>query len=381
MKKRILFRMTVVALALASCGLENDMMLPKDEATFTAFEVEGQVSSSINSTKRVVTVTMPQDEALNSLEITKVSYNEATVNLESLPVEGQTVDLSDTLRLTLKAYREFEWKLIAKNQEVAPTPEPGPDPTPEPVAQLYNLSFDFWSKPKYAWFPYDDDATDEQKSIWATSNQGTADILRKNATTPEESFLAIGGEGKKAAKLSSQWMVIKFASGNLFTGEFCGLKGTSGADLAWGVPYTDRPSALHGYYCYQPVEIDRTDSEHSSMKGQMDIGQIQVILADWDKNKWEGYPEGAIDEKGRFHVINSSNQFVDFENDPAIIGYANFEFNEWMDSYQEFDIPIVYRNDRKPSVIVICAASSRYGDFFTGGAGSVLYLDEFVLKD
>ena len=107
MKKRILFRMTVVALALASCGLENDMMLPKDEATFTAFEVEGQVSSSINSTKRVVTVTMPQDEALNSLKITKVSYNEATVNLESLPVEGQTVDLSDTLRLTLKAYREF----------------------------------------------------------------------------------------------------------------------------------------------------------------------------------------------------------------------------------------------------------------------------------
>lgn len=373
--------MTVVALALASCGLENDMMLPKDEATITAFEVEGQVSSSINSTKRVVTVTMPKDEALNSLKISKVSYNEATVNLESLPVEGQTVDLSDTLRVTLKAYREFEWKLIAKNQEPGPTPEPGPEPKPEPVAQLYNLSFDFWSKPKNAWLPYDADATDEQKSIWATSNQGTADILRKNATTPEESFLAIGGEGKKAAKLSSQWMVIKFASGNLFTGEFCGLKGTSGADLAWGVPYTDRPSALHGYYCYQPVKIDRADSKHSSMKGQMDIGQIQVILADWDKNKWEGYPEGAIDEKGRFHVINSSNQFVDFENDPAIIGYANFEFNEWMDSYQEFDIPIVYRNDRKPSVVVICAASSRYGDFFTGGTGSVLYLDEFVLKD
>ena len=158
--------MTVVALALASCGLENDMMLPKDEATITAFEVEGQMSSSINSTKRVVTVVMPQDEALNSLKITKVSYNEATVNLESLPVEGQVVDLSDTLRVTLKAYREFEWKLIAKNQESAPTPEPGPkpepgpepEPKPEPVAQLYNLSFDFWSKPKNAWVPYDADA-------------------------------------------------------------------------------------------------------------------------------------------------------------------------------------------------------------------------------
>ena len=113
------------------------------------------------------------------------------------------------------------------------------------------------------------------------------------------------------------------------------------------------------------------------MKGQTDIGQIQVILADWDKHKWDGYPDKAIDEKGRFHVINSDSQFIDFENDPAIIGWGNMVFSKWMDSYQEFDLPITYRSDRTPSVVVIISASSRYGDYFTGAEGTVLYLDEF----
>ena len=52
-------------------------------------------------------------------------------------------------------------------------------------------------------------------------------------------------------------------------------------------------------------------------------------------------------------------------------------FSKWMDSYQEFDLPITYRSDRTPSVVVIISASSRYGDYFTGAEGTVLYLDEF----
>ena len=40
----------------------------------------------------------------------------------------------------------------------------------------------------------------------------------------------------------------------------------------------------------------------------------------------------------------------------------------------------MYRdNSRIPRYIVIAAASSRYGDYFTGGVGSVLLVDEFEL--
>jgi len=42
-------------------------------------------------------------------------------------------------------------------------------------------------------------------------------------------------------------------------------------------------------------------------------------------------------------------------------------------------LPLVYRNDRTPEYIVIVAAASRYGDYFTGAVGSVLKVDEFQL--
>lgn len=358
------------AFALAACSMDNDMMVPKDVAGYEAFEIEGQQSSSINTSKLTVTVTMPDGASLNNLIISKVKYTDATFGKENQYAVGSMLDLSDTLRVRLHSFREYEWKLIAVNAEPQ---EPGK----QDEVQLYNMSLDNWAMVGKGWYPYAADASDDEKSIWTTANKGTADLLGKNTTEPEESFVAVSGTGKKAAKLSSQWMLIKFASGNIFTGEFCGLKGTKGADLAWGVPFTGRPKSLHGYYCYQPVPVDRTDDLHKDMLGKMDIGQIQIILADWDKNKWSGYPEGAIDDKGRFHVVNSDYQFVDYDNDPAIIGYGNFEFSDWMDSYAEFDIPITYRSDRTPSVVAIVSASSRYGDYFTGGSGTVLYLDEF----
>lgn len=364
-----------VAAACVSCDMENDMMIPKDVAGYEVFEIEGQVSSSVNTARRTVTVTMPDVQtapeysSLKSLVISKVKYTDKTVGQGSLLAAGDVVDLSDTLTVRLYAFREFEWKLIAVHAD----PKSPDDPDDSP--QLYNMSFDDWTMEGKGWFPYASDASDADKAVWTTANKGTSDLLGKNTTEPETGFLAVAGDGKKAAKLSSKYFLIKFAAGNLFTGEFCGLKGTKGADLAWGVPFTGRPKALTGYYCYQPVAIDYTDDDHTYLKGKTDVGQIQVILADWDKN-----PNSFTDDKGRFHVINSDNQFVDVENDPAIIGYANFEFSEWMDSYKKFEIEIEYKSDRTPSVVVIVAASSRYGDYFTGGEGTVLYLDEFEMK-
>lgn len=361
------FLSAVVGIVFAGCSMENDMMVPKDVAGYEIFEIEGQVSSSINTSKLTVTVTMPADTSLSALTISKIKYTDVTKGLENLYSKGYVLDLSSPLKVKLHSFRDYEWTITAVNAD-KDAPVTGP--------QLYNMSFDNWAMVGKGWYPYGEDASDSDKAIWATANKGTA-ALGRNTTTPETSFLAVEGSGKSAAKLSSEYIMVKFASGNIFTGEFCGLKGMSGADLAWGVPFTGRPKSLHGYYCYQPVLIDNTDEAHKDLKGTMDVGQIQVILADWDKNKWSGYPSGAIDSQGRFHVINSDGQFIDFDNDPAIIGYGNFEFNEYMDAYKEFDLTINYKNDRTPSVVAIVSASSRYGDYFTGGKGTVLYLDEF----
>lgn len=372
MMKKLLM-LGLVAAAATAC-LKNDMMLPKEVAGFERFAVIGQQSASISTAARTVRVTMPSGTSeanLKTLTITELAYT-ANVSIATPQLGvGSVVDLSDTLRVTLSNYRDYEWKIIAsvaeKGSEDGEQEETG--------RQIYNMSFDAWSRSGNAWMPFAESASDEQRLVWATSNEGTAGFLGKNTTEPEETFVAVAGEGKKAVKLASQFMVLKFAAGNLFTGEFCGLTGLSGADLAWGVPFTLRPAALTGYYCYQPVTIDRVADPYKDMLGKMDCGRIQVILADWDK-----HPSAAVDEKGRFHVINSKDQFIDTENDPAIIGYGELTFDSWMDAYARFEIPIEYRDTRSPSVVVIVASGSRYGDYFTGGDGTVLYLDEFSFK-
>jgi hypothetical protein len=98
--------------------------------------------------------------------------------------------------------------------------------------------------------------------------------------------------------------------------------------------------------------------------GQSDECQIQILLTDWDD---------------RFHINTSKKQFVDVQNDKGIIAYGSLVSSTTDPDYVKFTIPLEYRNGRTPKYIVIVGAASRYGDYFTGGKGSVLKLDEFEL--
>ena len=227
--------------------------------------------------------------------------------------------------------------------------------------QLANMGFDDWSLKGKTWNPWAENASGDAL-VWDTANSATSTFIG-SISRPEEDFVAVSGAGKKAARLESTFAVVKFAAGNLFTGRFVGLV-QLGAELAWGIPFDSKPKALHGYYCYKPSKIDYADAEREDLKGKNDIGQIQVILTDWAE---------------QFHVISTTGQYVDTKRDPAIIAYASLEFDEMNDSYVEFTLPLEYRDIRTPRYIVIVAASSRWGDFFTGGMGSTLYLDEFEL--
>ena len=103
----------------------------------------------------------------------------------------------------------------------------------------------------------------------------------------------------------------------------------------------------------------------------MDVCQIQVFLTDWDKPKRinNTLPDGLVD----FSYDNKD-----------IIAYGKFEpevsLENSMTEYDDFVIDLEYRDlTRKPKYIVITACASRYGDYFTGGVGSTLYVDEFEL--
>lgn len=239
--------------------------------------------------------------------------------------------------------------------------------TGEPV-QLYNMSFDNWSQGDpggYTWYPY---AADGEK-VWDSANQGVNMMSAVNSTRPESTFVV--SKGGTAARLESVKVFGVFGAGNIYTGKFvkATVSGGVGAELDWGVPFAARPYSLRGYYSYAPKVIDHAAENYVEKIGTMDKAQIQVILTDWDEP---------------FRVATSSGTFVDVKNDPHIIAHGVIETDEdTQGKYKEFECVLEYRDVlRTPKYIVVSACSSLYGDYFTGGLGSVMYIDdwEFIYK-
>ena len=229
--------------------------------------------------------------------------------------------------------------------------------TTAPAGTIPNLSFDDWYKSDKAWYP----GANATTRVWDSANGGTASFGTV-PTMPEENDVVRG----KAARLESTAVkvvvITKFAAGNIFVGDFVKVSGV-GAELDWGIPFSSRPLALHGYYKYRPVAIDFAEDPYKSKKGEMDACSIKMYLCDWS---------------AKFRV-NTSNKVFLQDDDPSIIAMCDFTSNETTDGYVEFNFPLHYRDGRTPRYVVIVGAASRLGDYFTGGKGSTLWLDELSL--
>ena len=72
-----------------------------------------------------------------------------------------------------------------------------------------------------------------------------------------------------------------------------------------------------------------------------------------------------------------------FETDSRVVAYGTLPQGQNVNSngqWKEVNIPLVYRNlTSKPSHLLVVFSSSKYGDYFHGGTGSTLYLDDFEL--
>lgn len=236
---------------------------------------------------------------------------------------------------------------------------------------VYNLSFDDWVKVGKAWYATNNSDDVSNGLIWDSANEGTSDILGQSLvpTVPEESIVISG----KAARMESGELLGNFAAGNIYTGDFGSATiSPVGAKLKWGTPFTSRPLALRGWYRYEPQTINRSKGAYTHLEGQTDFCQIQIFLTTW---------------REQFEVSTGDNRFVDTSvNNPEIVAYGGIVSQDNttdnpgnVNGYVQFCIPLEYRNLSEPTYIVISGAASRYGDYFTGGLGSTMYLDELEL--
>lgn len=251
--------------------------------------------------------------------------------------------------------------------------------TTEAATKLYNGSFDDWNKGTgdygNTWFADVAGSADFNKSFWDSGNIGTSTGMAallgaKNPTSPEETTIHSSG---KSAKLASTYVVIQFAAGNIYTGNYQEtIMSPMGARINFGQPFTARPMALHGWIQYTPGEVNRGEDENLPSDATLHLG-------DTDQNA----VYIALSDKGApYEVNNGAKQFIDFDNDPNIIAYGELPQEECVatDGWKEVNIPLVYRSlDRKPTHIIIVMSASKYGDYFMGSDSSVMYVDDFEL--
>ncbi len=221
--------------------------------------------------------------------------------------------------------------------------------------QLDNMGFEDWYQDGKVWYPY----LQGGSNVWDSANKATASFTG-SITCPDASFKA---EGNYSVRMESSFAVVKFASASIFTGSFVKLQGM-GALLDWGIPFDSTPVGLSGKIAYKPKPIDYADARYADKKGQMDTGHVVIILTDWAEP---------------FRISSGDGKFVDFDNDPAIIAYGRYALSQATDGFQPFHIELKYRSQREPKWIVIVAASSELGDYYTGGVGSTLWLDALSL--
>lgn len=222
---------------------------------------------------------------------------------------------------------------------------------------LENGAMEEWSQDGKQWNPWGAG----NDSFWGTGNPGAAAFIG-NLTTPTDE--SVKGQ---AALLETKNAFIKLGAGNIFTGDFA-LDGLNGL-LHFGRPFTAFPTALRLNYKYTSATIDMIGDnvgDLASLKGQPDMFQVYIALSD----KSEPY-EIRNDPKNR-HLFDP--------NDENIIAYGEYTSSETVTSYQQLEIPLEYRaTNRTPKYIIIVASSSKYGDYYIGGVGSKLWLDELEL--
>lgn len=235
----------------------------------------------------------------------------------------------------------------------------------EAAVQIPNSSYDAWfQNDRGAWFPR---ASEDAETWWDTANMGANTLGPVNPSAPEDDFLAVPGEGKRAARLETRSVLGVMAAGNLYSGRYKGTEGLS-ALLEFGVPFESRPVGLRGYYSYEPATINKVDAPYEDLMGRTDMCQIYIMLTAWDKP---------------FDVNSTKRQYIDMD-DPDILAFRELVSDQSTDGeYVEFFIHLddeAWRDkSRKATHIVVISCASRYGNYFTGGVGSVLYVDEFEL--
>jgi len=234
--------------------------------------------------------------------------------------------------------------------------------TTQGTAQMPDSDFDQWWLDGKIWCPWSEGGT----PYWGTGNKG-ATTLGSSNTYPSDDTPT--GKGRSAC-LETRFVGIgaigKLAAGNIFAGSYVRTDGTNGI-LSFGRPFTMRPTRLTGWAKYHSAPISSATAGFENLKGTPDKGILWVALIDADEP---------------FEIrTNPKDQHLFDPEASDVVGYGKIEWTTDVAEWTRFEFTIDYKSTSRVPKYILCTASASWlGDYFTGGNGSVLMLDDLKLE-
>ena len=289
---------------------------------------------------------------------------------------------------------EYSYQLVVNDEVVG-------DPltfTTEAAPTLPNGSFEYASKVSgksyYKFYDPNCGVADGSYMFWGSGNGEGAEGVNGSASmgviiTTIDTNDKVDGNQSVCAVTGSTLGIL--AAGNLFTGQFAGLVGTSGGKVNFGRPWTSRPTALKIYCKYTTGKININNGAPAGVSlssNDYDRAQIKFALGKWNYKTYGGTAQSPV------HVNTTDERtFVDYSTDNSTIAYGDLviyndgysisgatKVTKSTDTWIQYTIPLEYKDIvSTPTHIIISCAASQYGDYFTGYDGSKLWLDKAEL--
>lgn len=229
--------------------------------------------------------------------------------------------------------------------------------------QMPNSDFDhWWLENNKIWNPWEEGG----EQYWGTGNPGATTLGPSNSVPTDDTPSGTGWAAKLETKFVGIGALGKIAAGNLFVGRYVKTDGTNGI-LSFGRPFTERPTKLKGMYKYTMSPIDKASTEWKDLLGRPDSCIIWCAL---------------IDSAEPFEIRTNPKNRQLFDPDGSyVVAYGKLQKGESVSQWTPFEFELNYKStSRVPTYILVTCSASAYGDYFTGGTGSTLFVDDFELE-
>ena len=254
--------------------------------------------------------------------------------------------------------------------------------TTDPARQFPNNSFEHFSKVTdadyYKWYDTSCDDPESREIWWACGNGEGKDgvagtgTLNLVLTFPDSEEKADGGW---SVRCESKSLVGVLACGNLFTGRFAKIIGTTGGAVNYGRYWTTRPKALKVWYKYESGIIDiigKRPVGDNTQVGDNDRCEIAISVGNWDYKKMGGNPESPV-------YVNTTEGRYYTEKSDGVIAFGHHVSNQSCD-WTQIEIPLNYKTlTERPTHIIVTCAASYLGDYLTGSSSTKLWIDKMEL--